>query len=449
MKNAPAFRVIRMSDLCNRCKGKGLCGRPFCPILARFRKAGKIAGSLENATEVFGPSPPAVFVGSYNYPDLSAGPLIPPAVDPEVIFSDASEALRKKAEKGPSFLEDSREWHDLSMQDIITMRSSLVRANSHFRPTDALPDTLAGSRRTSAVPDHKPKNPLLVKAQELALSAKPVDTEAWFRKPLIPELRFDSLMMPMGPSGQVRDFRITESPKVPQKVDYLVYDTDASAKDVVLELFSGNVSSEQITRLMSIGLLGRERRLVPTRWSITAVDDMEGKALISRIRDYPHLRDIMVFSGNFMGNYFEILLLPGSFSYEMLELWMPQAVWSGDRTIIAQDAEDFYGKKEYSTLTGGYYAARLPILEYLEKIRRQAFVFVLREIRPEYCAPLGVWVVREASRISMDNPYETFQTKEDALAAMAKRIITPRNDWEAATKKLHDQKIQSRLDSFF
>lgn len=433
-----------MSELCTRCKGKGLCGRPFCPILARFKNAVKIAAPSQNTTSVFGASPPSVFVGSYNYPELSAGPLIPPSFDiPDAVFGETSEILRKKIERGPAFLEDSRSWHDLSMQDVITMRSTLVRANSTFRPTDAAPQNIAGGRKTSA-----PENPLLLKAQELALSAKPVDTEAWFKKPLVQELKFDSLMMPMGPSGQVKDFKITESPKVPGKVDYLVYDTDALAKDVVLELYNGNVSSEQITRLMSIGLLGRERRLVPTRWSITAVDDMEGKALISRIRDYPHLRDITVFSGNFMGNYFEILLLPGSFAYEMLEMWMPQAVWSGEKTIIAQDMEDFTGKKTYSNLTGGYYAARLPVLEYLDRIRRQAFALVLREIRPEYCAPLGVWVVREAARIAMQNPPSAFLTKEDALSDMTKRLLTPRAEWEPATKCLHNRAVQSRLDSF-
>ncbi|MDV0446626.1 hypothetical protein MsAg5_04740 [Methanosarcinaceae archaeon Ag5] len=416
---------------CVNCKGKGLCGRPFCPILERFKSNTKVAKSMGNTTSVFGPSPPSVFVGSYNYPSLSTGPLIPPSLDlPELEISEASAVLREKVQKNPGLLEDSREWHDLRMQDVIAMRTALVRANTTFKPSDAKTD-----------------NPLLMKAQELALSKRPIDTEAWFKKPVVADLKFDSMMMPMGPSGQVKDFQITENPKVPNAVDRLVYDTDALSKDAILELYASNVSHEQITRLMSIGLLGRDRRLVPTRWSITAVDDMSGKDLIQRIKDYPHVREITLLSGEIFGNRFEIMLLPGSFSFEILEIWMSQSVWNGGSTYIAQDHEDFYGKKEYSNLTGGYYAARLAILEYLDSIKRQAFIFAVREINQNYWAPLGVWVVREAARVAVQNKV-VFETKEDALADMEKRILTPRVQWEAATKLLHNRAVQMRLDSF-
>ena len=57
-------------ELCIRCKGKGLCGKP-CPILSRFQMLGKIK------TEFSGSSPPEVFVGRHNYPNISAGILAP------------------------------------------------------------------------------------------------------------------------------------------------------------------------------------------------------------------------------------------------------------------------------------------------------------------------------------------------------------------------------------
>ena len=419
--------------LCVRCKGKGLCGRPYCPTLERFKNNNRLTKSLSNQTSVFGPSPPSVFVGSYNYPSLSAGPLIPPSVDlPELEFSEASEILREKVVSNPGFLEDSRQWHDLQMQDVIAMRTALVRANTTFKPSDAKTD-----------------NPLLMKAQELALSAKPIDTEAWFKKPIVSDLKFDSMMMPMGPSGQIKDFSITENPKVPNAVDRIVYDTDALAKDAIVELYKEDVSNEQMTRLMSIGLLGRDRKLVPTRWSITAIDDMTGIETIKRVKDYPHIREITVLTGEIFGNHFEILLLPGSFSFEILEVWMPHAVWNGEKTFIAQDHEDFYGKKQYSNIAGGYYASRLPILEYLDSIKKQAFIFAIREIRPSYWAPLGVWVVREAARHAIENPKKIFETKEEALASMASRLETPRAEWERVTKLLYNQAVQMRIDSFY
>lgn len=421
-----------MSELCHKCKGKGLCGRAVCPVVSRFNGMKKVTEKLENRTFVFGASPPSVFVGSRTYPKLSAGPLVPPDIDiPDLKIGPSSEFLSNRIEKNPDFLENSKLWHDLSIEDVISIRSMMVRAKHIFMPSDAKTDNI-----------------LLAKSQELALSAKPIDTEVLFKKPLSSDLNFDSTLMPMGPSGNMKDFKIAENPKVPRAVDYLVYDTDALASDVIVEMAGKNVSNEQISRLMSIGLLGRDRKLVPTRWSITAIDDISGKSLISEIKDYPQIREITLFSGNLFGNYFEILLLPGSFAFEMLEIWMPKAVWSGERTVIEQDHEDFYGKRGYSNLTGGYYAGRLPVLEYLKSIKRQAFAFVIREIRPEYYAPLGVWVVREAARTSIENPKKIFQTKSDALSDMEKRIITPRTEWEAATKLLNNRAVQMRLDSY-
>ena len=95
----------------------------------------------------------------------------------------------------------------------------------------------------------------MLKAQELALSRKPVDTEAWFFKAPKQELKFDAVLTPMGPSGLVKNFELAENPDVPKKVDYLAYDTDALAKDAVTELLkSGRFYG---TYHLLIGLLGK------------------------------------------------------------------------------------------------------------------------------------------------------------------------------------------------
>ena len=60
----------------------------------------------------------------------------------------------------------------------------------------------------------------------------------------------------------------------------------------------------------------------------------------------------------------------------------------------------FFGRKKYAENTvGGYYAARIAVLEQLRIIKKQSSVLALRFVDPnEYIAPLGVWVVREAVR---------------------------------------------------
>jgi hypothetical protein len=405
------------SNLCIKCKGKGLCGRPRCPILEKFRSIESVIPNSSGETSIFGASPPSVFVGRYNYPDVKAGPMIPPQLE-------GDEAM---------LLEDPKALLKMSIQDIISSRSQLVRANTGINVKKA----------------RSPDNPLIERSQELALSKTPVDTEAWFNKPISNKLKFDNVLTPMGPSGDLKKFDITENPKVPKKVDSLVYDDDALAKDAISELWCGNIPAEHISRLLSIGLLGQERKLVPTRWSITAVDDMVGKDLLQGIRDYQQLSEVTVLSGGVFGNHFEIVLIPRMFSFELIEVWMPRTVWSGGSTWIESDHEDFGGKNKYSNLAGGYYAARLGALEYLHSIRRQATVFMVREIRPKYWAPLGVWVVREGVRKAFEGEPEKFESVDLALVDISTRLNTSSSQWMPKAALLPDVRFQQTLDSFF
>jgi len=49
------------------------------------------------------------------------------------------------------------------------------------------------------------------------------------------------------------------------------------------------------------------------------------------------------------------------------------------------------------------------VLEYLNSIQRQAQVLILRNVRPEYWAPLGVWIIRETVR----NGFDSYEVLED------------------------------------
>ena len=83
--------------------------------------------------------------------------------------------------------------------------------------------------------------------------------------------------------------------------------------------------------------------------------------------------------------------------------------------------EDFYGRKDYASNTaGGYYAARLPILEYLEKEKRQASVLVIRIELPTYWASLGVWVCREATKKVLNNKSLKFADMRELLESTRK-----------------------------
>jgi len=403
-----------LKNRCIECKGKGLCGRARCPILEKFRATTKHSPQKQGEKTIFGASPPAVFVGRYGYPEVSAGPMIPPLMESE----DAAQ------------LEDPHALLGMGIDDIIQKRCQLVRAN------------------TTVKVKQFEKSRLIEKAQEMALSRKPVDTEVLLSKPLKPAQKFDGVLTPMGPAGKMERFDIAENPKVPDKVDYLTYDTDVKATDAALELYDHDIGCEHITRLLSIGLLGQERKLVPTRWAITATDDMVGKELTKDLLDCPEIKDIQLYSGGSLGNHFEILLIPRSYSFELLELWMARTVWSADKAWIGQDMEGTCGKKGYSPLAGGYYAARLPVLEKLKSIRKQAAVFAIREITPDYWAPLGVWVVREAARNTLSTEPDSFENLEEALMDMNTRINTPFHQWRDKSELLPYVKEQTTLSRF-
>ncbi|RZN38031.1 MAG: hypothetical protein EF813_05285 [Methanosarcinales archaeon] len=416
---------------CVNCKGKGLCGRPKCPVLERFKGIETITDL--KATSLSGASPPSVFVGRRGYPDIFAGPLIPPDVggDEAQQYEDPGVLLNK------------------NIDEIIGMRSRLVRSYT---------------RLNVGVPD----DPFLLTSQELAMADAPVDAEAWFARPPAARMAFDGMLMPMGPAGELTKITLTENPKVPAKIDYLVSDTDVVAVDSIRELHRSSISQQHITRIFSIGLLGRDRKLVPTRWSITAIDDMVGKMLLDDIRYYPEIKDIVLFTTEKFGNHFEILLVPRCFSFELIEVWLPDSVWS-DRLWIGGDREEYGGKRGYSSLAGGYYAARTAVVEYLHAIKRQASVFIVREIRPDYWAPLGVWVIREAVRDALTGSSggvagdgvsgadgvgggsgaRRFDSIDDAFRDLRGRIRTPHAKWQSEMQLLDKCRFQRTLTDFW
>ncbi len=380
---------------CITCKGRGLCGRPVCPILRRLEETAalpRIGKSLE------GMSPPEVFVGRHGYPLVRAGPMVPAGGSPGQLVEPASLAM--------------------DIGEIIAARSALVRSESKI-----------------VIKEAEAPGRLLEAMQQIALSSAPVGTEVSFYKPPRGRLQFDGVLSPSGPSGEMRGMQITTNPLIPRKVDQMVEDRDAAAIAAIAELYTSGIGMDHISRMLSLGLLGKKRKLVPTRWSITASDDMIGKLLKETVLEGAQVNDYYLFSGEDLGNHFEILLLPRPFSFELVEIWRARSVWA-EEGFIGGDREGAQAKKEYSSLAGGYYAARLAVLEHLAGQVRQAGVLAVREISESYWAPLGVWVVREVARKAMQAAPRRFGSLGEAMAEMEKRIKTPAGEWRKEAQLL-------------
>lgn len=396
--------MVKSMSQCVSCKGRGFCGRPTCPILRRLVQAAalpKIGMSMEGFT------PPEVFVGRHGYPAVRAGPMMPADQD---------------SHAGADLL-------GMDVGEIIALRSSMVRSEARVDVKDA--------RRPGR---------LMEAAQNIAMSSMPVGAEVSFLKEPSGNLRFDGVLSPAGPSAPLSSVEITTNPVVPRKVDQFVEDRSVTAADAISGLFSSNIDIDHISRLLSLGLLGQKRKLVPTRWSITASDDQAGISLTRSVLDKPLIEKYQLYSGEVLGNHFEVLLMPEVYSFELIEIWMPRSVWS-EEGYIGSDREGPLEKKEYSPLAGGYYAARLAVLEHLARMGRQASVLAVREITPAYWAPLGVWVVREAARQAMRSQPKRFGTLAEAMSEMEGRVKTPSSRWRGLSR-LISEPVQTSLLSF-
>jgi len=386
-----------------------LCSVPGCPLV---EKVLGFAAPKVKGLELHGPSPPSVFVGRHGYPEVAMGPLLPATPESAPVLSDS-----------PS------EWKGLDIATILALRARLYRSKSPVRV-----DVAAASRALDA-------------SRELAMAARPVDAEVTLKKPLrvAPDAQVDAFAAPMGPSVDVVDARVLSNPSVPRKVDALVSDVHADAATAVGELYGAGIPTHHVQRLLSVGLLGEgtRRRLVPTRWSITATDDILAKQMIEEVKELGILDAPVVHSGDLFGNYFQILLLPRPWSYEMIEAWQGE----DGRWGMGHDAEGHRGRTAYAdNIAGGYYAARLPVLEHLRRVRKQAAVFVHREITDEYWAPLGVWVIREAVKAAMESKGLVFGDVESAVRHMLRRSRD--REWLRIAALPREARVQRTLREF-
>ncbi|MBU0615521.1 MAG: hypothetical protein KJ601_05485 [Nanoarchaeota archaeon] len=380
-----------MNIPCIKCKGRNPanCGRTFCPITAKAQSRVKVQD--KGIKEDFQGSAPAPFVGRHGWPYVNVGILAPPQVREDAWEFDAP---RYWAEQ------------DYSIMKIVDYRSNLV--NSQFKA------------------NVNQQSKMLAISQEVGMASKPVDMEINLEDKPRFRLNTDSFLAPTGPNAILKKATITSNPKIDYKVEKCVSDTDLKSASALDYLYDKGFDENFLYKLLSVGTLGikSDRRLVPTRWSITATDDTLGKKRINEVKDFAE-SNYLAYFGGYLGNYFMVLLLSDVWGYELFETYMPKAEWNvSDEVQYSTDHEFFDGRKTYAeNCAGGYYASRLPILDKLKQIKRQSSVLVLRFITGEYSIPLGVWVVREAVRRTMETKPLEFASRE-LMVKYAKMVIS-------------------------
>ncbi|MEM3407418.1 MAG: Nre family DNA repair protein [Nitrososphaerota archaeon] len=410
------LRIVKKDYLCIVCRGvKLLCGKNRCPIMIKLYSFIKTKVLyIENFLE--GCAPPDVFIGRIGYPKVYIGPLVPPIIGDTRIFSTPEK------------------WVGRKIDEIIDMRSQLIRGKY-------LVDVHSPSKDLD-------KFSLMI--QELSLSSSSINTELLFERKPSGAIVLSNEFEPFGPSAPIKSLKIGNY-KTNKIIEKAYYDYDMKAEEAVMKAYLSNVNISAIQRAFSSGCFGlkKNRRFVPTRWSITAVDSIVSNNLIGEIKNFPIINEYQVYSFDNIGNRFVILMIPSKWKYESMEAWWPGTFWNPWKNVVIYgDREHFSGRTTYAEIGGCYYAARLAVTEKLYEMKKQAGVIIFREIYPEYILPIGVWNVRESVRASLKNKSMNFNNLKDALNYISSILKIPLKRWCEASTLLKEELYQTKILDF-
>jgi hypothetical protein len=378
----------------------------------QFLKANSAKLALD---AIDGSSPPSVFVGRYGYPKVRIGPMIPP------MHGDTT------------ILDRTELWAGKSIEEIANYRLSLVRGTISMNVRDT-------------------SGRYLENMQELAMSERPAESEARFEKKPIADVELEKEVSlnaeaaPFGPAAPLQSFKAS-SLSADQRIEAAHYDTGLRASDAIMELYRLGVETSSIHKVLSVGMLGlkKNRKLVPTRWSISATDDTISNRLAKENEVNPAIDLFEVTQYSHLANYYSVVLIPDDvWSFEMIESWFT----SGGQIVTGSDYEDARGLDHYPTIAGAYFAARLAAAEHLARRRRKAAALVLREIHPEYVMPLGVWQIREGVREALKKPPQKFESIEEAISFANAGMSVSRQEIARKSRLWHAFKNQTRITDF-
>ena len=361
--------------------------------------------NLFSSSEVQGSSPPSIFVGTYGYPKVGVGPMLPP------IHGETS------------ILDMPEKWIGKSLEEIVNFRLNLIRCIKN-------------------IPVKQTEGRLIENLQEMTMSSKPIDTDVQFINPTSPTISIDNQSAPFGPIGEIKNVNFSSSHSVTD-IEKVYYDHDLKANDAIIKLYNTGIDISKIQKCLSIGMIGKNRKLVPTKWSITATDDIISKSLMSQILDFDIIDSFFIFSFQHLGNLFSIILFPHRWLFEMQEAWN-----DGESIGFSSDYEDAKGISHPPLIAGAFFAAKLAVAEYLIKIKKQAGILVLREIQPEYAVPVGVWQVREGIRQAMKQSPRSAENMNESLKLATKKMSISRNEWVREGKMLKLIKQKAITDFF-
>ncbi len=167
-----------------------------------------------------GSTPPEIFVGKWNYPNVYTGILAPQEVGDTKIMSSPEE------------------WHKnkLAISDIVRYRNQLIygRTQSNIK---------------------KLETKFLSVMKEVAMTHKSVATEFHLKKPVTANKEQDDRSPLIPKAAEIDRAELQENAPVIPKIDYLVNDKEVKSSIAIQELHKANIQTSTIIKILSAGLL--------------------------------------------------------------------------------------------------------------------------------------------------------------------------------------------------
>jgi hypothetical protein len=380
-----------------------------------------LRSDFKNLSEkILGGSPPSVFVSSYAYPKVKVGPLFSPL------------------QINSAILDHPEKWAGKSLEDIIRYKLSLFRGthSTHVKTN------LNADRYIQSL-------------QELAMATRSTEIEVVFeRKPKLnleeisSRTASDSDTLQFGMVSELESLKLPSDISSDKKIEKAFYDIDFRAIEAINYLYEERIEISKISKILSLGMIGikKNRRLVPTKWSISAIDQIVSSDLIKKTNTFQPLGRTMIYKYAHLGNHYSVVLIPDElWSFEMHEAWIDK---KGDAKIET-DSEDSRSVKNYPKIGGSYFAARLAVIEFLHNQKRSASVIVLREIHPEYILPVGVWQIREGIREALRMKGTEFDTLDMGLSFACNNLTISKNEWIGNSSLVRSIKNHGRISDYF
>ena len=180
-------------------------------------------GNLFTSDSISGSSPPSVFVGSYGYPKVGVGPMLPP------IHGDTT------------LLDNPEQWLGKSLEEIVNFRLNLVRGVQKLTVENT-------------------QGRFIENLHEVAMSSRSIDSDLQFHKTTFPVTTIDGESPPFGPIGDIKSAKFSGG-RAEKSIERVYYDHDLKAQDAVLTLYNSGIEISKIQKCFSVGMFGKKENL--------------------------------------------------------------------------------------------------------------------------------------------------------------------------------------------